>query len=450
MNITKFNLMSKKKKIIFWLFVGGLIILGLGGYFLKRKKAAVEYVTETVTRGDLLKEVSVTGKILSKEEVNLNFETAGRIKEIKASVGQEVVKGEVLATIEDEILAKEVEKARLTWEKILAENGTSTDAIREAEQTVKNAEKYLEEIKKLDKEKEASAEQALEAAKKYYNDALVYYEQVVADQGINSSQAKSAKMTLTTAENNRDSAEKNLKVVKKTSDVNQVSAQGTLSSAKDKLRTVQSEYAQKSRNAAVASAKITYEQAVSNWEKASLKAPVNGLITKINYRRGEMLGTASLNNSFGKMIAEDFVLEADIPESDITKIQLGQSAEISFDSLDTEEKFFAQVIEIEPSATVMQEVVYYKVKLSLEKYDSRLKEGMSFDADIKVFRKENVLMIPKRALIGGGESVRVLLSDGFSTQERKIEKGVEGNDGLIEVLKGLEEGEKVVVLEKNN
>ena len=426
-----------------------MLATALGGFFFLRKKPAAEYLTEPVQKGTLVREVSVTGTMLSKEEINLNFETTGRIKEIKVYAGKEVVKGEVLATIEDEILNGEAEKARLNWEKAMADAGANVDAVREAEQAVKNAENYLEEVEKLDDDKEASAQQGLDAAEAYYDDTLAYYQQIVDDDGEDSSQAKSAKMSLTTAENNKDSAEKNLAVVKQTSDVNQVSAKGTLDSAKDKLRTVQSNYALQSRDAVVQAARISYDQALANLEKSALKAPVSGLITKVNYKRGEVLGTASLSTVFGKMMAKDFVLEVDVPESDIAKVQLGQTADISFDALNSEEKFSAKVIEIEPASTVVQEVVYYKVKLSLDSFDNRLKEGMSFDADIKIFRKENVLMIPKRALIDGGDSVRVLQGDGVTVEEKKIKKGLEGDDGLIEVVSGLEEGEKVVVLEKS-
>ena len=236
--------MTKKKKIIIGLVAGTLAAIGAVGFFLSKKKSQTEYLTQAVQRGVVSREVSVTGTLVSQEEINLNFETAGRVKKIDAYVGREVVKGEVLATIDDGILSGEAEKARLAWEKALADSGGNADAVREAEQAVKNAERYLEEIEKLDSDKENSAQQALEAADKYYQDALAYYEQVVDDNGVDSSQAKSAKMSLTTAENSQDSAEKNLEVVKKTSDLNQVSAKGSLDSAKDKLRTVRSENAQ--------------------------------------------------------------------------------------------------------------------------------------------------------------------------------------------------------------
>lgn len=440
--------MTKKKKIIFWI-VGSLLVLASGlGIFFISKKSKTEYLTEDVKKGTISREVSVTGKLVTKEEINLNFETVGRIKEVLAFSGKEVVKGEVLASIEDAILNGEVEKAKLAWEKALADSGTNNDAVREAEQTKKNAENYLSEVEKLDKDKENSAEEAVSAAKKYYDDALAYYNKVVDENGANSSQAKSAKMTLTTAENSKDSAESNLEVVEKTSDLNQVSAKGTLDSAKDKLLSVQSDYARRSRDAVTSSAKIAYDQALTNLEKTALKAPVSGVVTKVNYKRGEVLGTAGQTNSFGKLIAKDFVLEADVPESDIAKIQLGQNADILFDAFSSDETFEAKVIEIEPASTVVQEVVYYKIKLSLDKFDARLKEGMSFDVNVKIARKEGVLMIPKRALLGDGNKVRVLAADGVTVKEVIIEKGMEGDDGLIEIVSGLQAGEKVIVLEK--
>jgi HlyD family secretion protein len=73
-----------------------------------------------------------------------------------------------------------------------------------------------------------------------------------------------------------------------------------------------------------------------------------------------------------------------------------------------------------------------------------LRAGYSANADVIIDRREDVLMIPERLVTFEDEiaKVTVLLDDG-TQEERIIEVGL--SDAInIEVLSGLEEGEKVV------
>ena len=436
--------MTKKKRIVIWVVIAIVIVGGIFFAF-RSKNTKPEYLTEKAQKGSIIQTVSVTGELTSENEINLNFETSGRIKETRTWVGREVVNGEILAIIDDTILNQQLSKAKASLDKAIANAGGNDDRIRETEQSVDNAQDYYDETDDLEDQKNTAAEQNYQNTKDYYDDALSYYNKVVDDNGASSSEAKSAKLTLTTAENNKKTAEEALETAKKTKDLNKTIANNSLKTAKESLETAESNYTKKADDASVKYARAEYEIALKNLEKASLKAPVNGLITKVDYRRGEVLGTASAINPFGKMISKDFILETNIPESDIAKIKIEQKAEIVFDAFSSDEKFTAEVIEIEPASTVIQDVVYYKTKLKLNNFDSRLKSGMSADIDIEIAEKNDVVLVPQQAVKENGKKVVKILSADGKVTEIEVEIGLEGDDGNVEIISGLNGSENVII-----
>lgn len=446
--------MTKNKKRAIW--VVAILIVVIGGWFLFFRKAdEVEYKTEKVEKRDVFQTVSVTGDLKADEEILLNFEVSGRIKDISTKIGNKVAKGDNLAMIDDAVLGQELKKAKAVLEKAIADAGSSDDVIREAEEDLDNAEDYLEEVEKLENQKVDAADQAYDDAEDYYDDAKDYYDQVVADDGVDSATAKNAKMTMTSARNSRNTALETRDTARRTRDVNVTAAENTVEAEEEDLKTAESKFAKVSDDASVESARASYNIALVNLDKAALKAPVNGMITEINYEKGEVIGsgfsTAS-SGSFGKILSYDYLLEADVPESDVTKVKLSQKASVTFDAFDDSEVFEVEVVEIDPAATVVQDVVYYRVKLKVNDHDKRLKPGMSADVDIHTAERKNVLVVPQRAVSesedGKVKTVEVLLEEN-KIQKREVKTGLKGDDGEIEIVSGLNEGEEVVTLKKN-
>ena len=433
-------------KSIIWI-ISIVAVLTVGFLIFRSKDKKTEYLTQKVTEETISQTVSSTGTLISESNVGLNFEISGRIKTINVKVGDKIAKGETLAVIEDDILSKEAEKARLALEKAVATAGSNDDMVREAKQGVENAEDQEEETEDLENQKVDAAEKGYDNAVDYYEDVLDYYNRVEDDYGVDSSEAKSANLTLTTALNSKKSTQEAEETAKKTRDLNMEVIENSLDTAKEKLKTAKSVYTQKSRNATVESARTSYEIAIANLAKSVLKAPVSGTITKINYKAGEILGMSSSVATFGEIISQDFILESYIPESDIVKLKLGQVAEIAFDAFPSKEKLQAEIAEIEPASTVIQDVIYYKIKLRLSALDPRLKEGMSADVDIQIIEKSDILAVPERAV--DEKKVRVLLDNG-EIQQTQVETGTRGDNGKIEIISGLTGGEEVILAEKDN
>jgi len=140
------------RKSIIWI-ISIVAVLTVGFLIFRSKDKKTEYLTQKVTEETISQTVSSTGTLISESNVGLNFEISGRIKTINVKVGDKIAKGETLAVIEDDILSKEAEKARLALEKAVATAGSNDDMVREAKQGVENAEDQEEETEDLENQK---------------------------------------------------------------------------------------------------------------------------------------------------------------------------------------------------------------------------------------------------------------------------------------------------------
>jgi len=435
-----------QRKTIIWSVIAFLVLAGIV-YFSILRKPKVEYSTEKVKRGDLRETVSVTGTLKANDTISLNFEATGRVKSVDARVGQKVGKGDVIGYLDDTGLQLAADQAKANLDKARADAGVNYDTIHSAEVEVDNAEKYLSDAKSLNKRNVDAAEQKVSDTKNYYEDAQTYYNKVKDDNGSDSSTTKLAKLTLDTAEANYKQAKDALDVADQTADLAETSAENKLDTAKAALSAAESNYVKASKDATVASYEAAYETALNNLGKTALRAPANGIVKEVNFKAGEVIGATSAG-AFAKMISYDFILEAKVPESDVAKVKVGQNGEAVFDAFSVDEKFSSTVVSIDPSATVVQDVVDYVVKLSMGKDDLRFKDGMSADIDVLVAQKENVLMIPERAVKDqNGKKIVQVLENGKPV-DKEVKLGMKGDEGVVEVTNGLEEGELVVTSTK--
>lgn len=201
-----------------------------------------------------------------------------------------------------------------------------------------------------------------------------------------------------------------------------------------------------SARARVRQAQADLARAGAQFRDTILTAPVDGVITKVDVKVGEI--RPSSVPSITLLGNTPYRVEIFVSEVDIPKIVLGQTGAITLDAYrDTE--FPLRVTEIGPSATDKDGVPKYLVKMDFLEKPEGLKIGMTGDAEIITGSKEDVVSVPVRAVIeneDGKEIVRILKEDG-TVEEREVTSGMEGEGGQIEVT-NIKEGETVVVLIK--
>lgn len=208
------------------------------------------------------------------------------------------------------------------------------------------------------------------------------------------------------------------------------------------------------QRALIRKAEASISEIYAMFKDTNLYSPMDGVIIHRNGEIGETItANSAASNTPVVTVAQEGELEvkADVPESDIVKIELGQKADITMDAFPGADVFQGEVIDVEPASTVIQEVVYYKVKLKIINYDPRIKNGMSADLDIKTASKDNVVSIPERAVKdeNGQKYVEILKDEKTNTIEKaKVKTGMKGDDGMIEITSGLYGEEKVVTFTK--
>ena len=199
-------------------------------------------------------------------------------------------------------------------------------------------------------------------------------------------------------------------------------------------------------SARVVKAEASLALAQANLNDTIIRAPVAGTIVEINSKIGEQ---TSLATPVVKMIGEsELEIEVDIPESDITKIEVGQSAEITFDSFSDDNLFSGALTFIDPAATVIQDVVYYQVTVQFRAGQDNVKPGMTANVTIKTKEKSNVLRVPLRSVKQKNGDKIVEMLEGEQIKERLITTGLRG-DEYYEILDGLSAGEQVITFIKN-
>jgi RND family efflux transporter MFP subunit len=143
--------------------------------------------------------------------------------------------------------------------------------------------------------------------------------------------------------------------------------------------------------------------------------------------------------------SSEFEIESNVPEADIAKLELGDDAEATLDAYGRDVVFSLKVVAIDPVETIIDGVATYKATFQFSEKSELIKSGMTADIDILTDYRQNVIIIPQRALItkNGDKFVR-LLQQG-ETKESRVKTGLVGSDGNIEITEGLKEGDQIII-----
>ncbi|MBZ0102692.1 MAG: efflux RND transporter periplasmic adaptor subunit [Thermoanaerobaculia bacterium] len=226
----------------------------------------------------------------------------------------------------------------------------------------------------------------------------------------------------------------------------------------------------------VEQAKAALKQARDDLSKTTIMAPMEGTISKLNKEVGEI----ALGSQFQEVVIMEIAnlegMEAlvDVDENDIVSVSLLDGASIEVDALPGLSQS-GEVTEIASSAKVSgqgsnDQKTEFEVKIAVTDPSEKLRPGMTASADIVVATHEEALAVPLQCVAvrtvdqlkgegssegeGDSESKWTPDEDGFVqvvfivengvAHARQVKTGIQ-SETHIEILEGIEEGEKVVV-----
>ena len=154
-----------------------------------------------------------------------------------------------------------------------------------------------------------------------------------------------------------------------------------------------------SARAAVAEARAVLKSNQTNFSKASIRSPINGVVLKRKIEPGQTVA-ASFETPVLFTIAEDLSqmqLQVKVDEADIGQVREGQSATFTVDAYPTR-KFPARIIRVGFGSQTTDNVVTYKTILTVNNDDLSLRPGMTATAEIITAQRKNALLVPNAAL----------------------------------------------------
>jgi len=228
---------------------------------------------------------------------------------------------------------------------------------------------------------------------------------------------------------------------------------------------------------AVKNAEIEYAQASSQYEMirdldvpgkvTHVYATSSGVVIERNINEGEMVQSSLSSYGEGTVVMKiadlkKMIVKSNINEVDISKFRLSQSAEIKLDALPYEE-FQGKIVKIAPQAITENNAKVFPVEISINAEGYKAKPGMTANVSILGESRENVLVIPIRAVFSNdsNQDVVYLVPAQKATPTKKaktpavaVSAGVAtpvklGANDLqnVEVIEGVKEGDKILLNE---
>lgn len=185
-----------------------------------------------------------------------------------------------------------------------------------------------------------------------------------------------------------------------------------------------------------------------------IRAPFDGVVASVSVKRYDSVGSGT---AVATLVTDQKIAELSLNEVDAARVASGDTATLTFDALE-DLTLTGKVIEIDAIGTVTQGVVSYALKIGFDSQDERVKAGMTVNASVVSEEKKDVLIVPASAVKtqGGKSYVQVFnppLPSGGSRQgvtsdtlpeQVEVEVGI-SSDTEIEIVRGLKEGEQIVV-----
>ena len=209
----------------------------------------------------------------------------------------------------------------------------------------------------------------------------------------------------------------------------------------------------------VTTSRQSVQKAQTNLGYATITSPIDGVVLSKSVEEGQTVA-ASFNTPELFTIAQDLTnmrVIADIDEADIGGVREGQRVSFAVDAF-PEDHFEGFVTQVRQQATTESNVVTYEVVISAPNNDLKLKPGLTANVTIYTLEKNDVLIVPAKALrfmpnealLAEGQKIedveaplKVWTLEGSVFKAHKVEIGTT-NGVTTEIVSGIKEGTEVL------
>jgi HlyD family secretion protein len=191
----------------------------------------------------------------------------------------------------------------------------------------------------------------------------------------------------------------------------------------------------------LALAQAKYDAAKALLDSLQIKAPINGIIFAVSAEAGQTYQAEATLFTIGDPKALEVV--ANVTEEDYPIISAGQSAEVYFDARPdiTVQGKIDRIIPLR----IEGDRPRYNIYITLNEVPDGLADGMTSDAAITIEKRAGVLCLPRSVVRASGiDEVQIKVWANQTIETRTVTVGLRG-DSDVEILSGLNEGEKVVI-----
>jgi len=191
-------------------------------------------------------------------------------------------------------------------------------------------------------------------------------------------------------------------------------------------------------------AQAAYDDAVSQLNETVIRSPISGQVIGKPTPAGQSVSANASSPMVILTIADmsKMQIETQVDESDIGKIKAGQKVTFTVDAYPT--KIFTGVVSnVSQKATVVSNVVYYKVLVGVNATDNLLKPTMTARVSINMDESKNALFVPLAAVKANNGQQYVMVVHNGKTQNTPVTTGIIG-DNKIEIVNGLTEDDQVL------
>ncbi|HZJ82875.1 MAG TPA: efflux RND transporter periplasmic adaptor subunit [Clostridia bacterium] len=362
----------------------------------EQEEAYTPVEVSKVTRRTLANITTMNGRVSADKDVMVVPIIPGKVKTIAVKDGDRVNKGDVLFTLDEKDIRKQIDQAKASYEIAKANYDMGQEQANIAQESLERTKALTESILN-------NARENLGNTKKLYEVGAV-----------SKSQLDQAELALQQQE-------------------------AQLQAQLDQAEISASDRVTKLANAQLEQAELAYKQAQDALSNATITSPIDGIVTGISIEVGSMASNAQPTMNVVDMVR--VYVRIDVVEGLINQLVKGQEVNVTIPAVSSE-PFNVAIDSINPTPDARTQL--YPIKIYLDNKDGMIKPGMFANVGIPLDVKEDVLSVPSQAVIVKDQKNIVYIVQDGKAIRKEVEIGLDTGTE-VEILKGLEEKDTIII-----